>query len=129
LAIEHNSFLIINKKKYSAYQLKQIVMTMPNRHPFINFAFFMPKGGSLKLSDLIFSSIKYLDYDFTMKVRFYLNPKVKIHSDFSLIVLPECLESFTLESILDFLDLPCASNSNNNFIDFQLNKPFFIEYE
>ena len=49
LAIEHNSFLMINKVKYSAYQLKKMVMNLPEREHLISMAFFLPKGGNLRL--------------------------------------------------------------------------------
>lgn len=97
---------MINKVKFSAYQLKKIVLTLPDRHPFISFAFFLPTGGNLRLSELAFGNAKFLENDFLVKVILYLNKKIKIRSDFQLVVLPECLRDYDLDMIIDHLDLP-----------------------
>ena len=35
----------------------------------------------------------------------YLNPKIRIRSDFQLVVLPDCLRDYELEMLIDHLDL------------------------
>jgi len=40
----------------------------------------------------MFTSVEYLKYKFSVKVRDFLMKKIKINKDFSLILLPHCLK-------------------------------------
>jgi hypothetical protein len=95
LALEHNVFITINNKKHSAHHIKnEIVKKIQDDylHPLIDFAFFMPKGGNLNLADVCFHNIYKLDCELTRMVNRDLLSKSHIKSEFSLIILPECLK-------------------------------------
>lgn len=61
-------------------------------HPLIDYAFFLPNGGSLKLSELCFTSVADLQGSLSRKVKLNLIPKIKINEDFGLIMLPSSLK-------------------------------------
>lgn len=95
LALEHNVSINISHKTYTAYQIKnEIVLKIKDTylHSLIDFAFFLPKGGNLKLADVCFNNIYALDGEFTRKVKVELKHKIHMKSNYSLIVLPECLK-------------------------------------
>ena len=70
VALEQNTRIIINKHVYSAYQIKYDIIknvqgkppsttAIDNRflHSLIDFAFFLPRNGSLYLKDVVFMDI------------------------------------------------------------------------
>ena len=70
VALEQNTRITINKQVYSAYQIKYDIIKNLQRkhpsntavdnkflHPLIDFAFFLPRNGSLYLKDLIFMDV------------------------------------------------------------------------
>ena len=95
LALEQNVSIWINNQEHTAYHIKHNIvkkMKDDHLHPLIDFAFFMPKGGNLKLEDVCFDSIWKLDHSFRSLVNAFVSSKMYINSKFSLIMLPECLK-------------------------------------
>jgi hypothetical protein len=73
VALEQNTCISICGKKCSAFYIKhEIIKNVRNRppgifacdsnqlHPFIDLAFFMPKGGSLPLESVMFHDTEWL---------------------------------------------------------------------
>ena len=61
------------------------------REPLIDYAFFLPKPGSIFLSHLIFRNIRRLKYKLPVIVREQLKSKINMRADYNLQLLPESL--------------------------------------
>ena len=85
MALEQNTCIKINKQSFSAFKIKHEVIKnirnkQPNNficdqeylHPFIDLAFFLPKGGSLPLENVCFEDVIHLEEEFSR----YVNKKL-----------------------------------------------------
>lgn len=105
--MEQNSRMIIGQTMYSAYQIKNDILKnysgrKPDEftvdphylHPLIDFAFFMPKHNSMKMSDLVqtFNFVENFKNSFGRLVTNWIRDKLNVKYNFNLIRLPFCLK-------------------------------------
>jgi hypothetical protein len=114
IALQHHTKVVINGQPYTLFELKyDVIKNITGRpastftvdkehvHPLIDYAFFVPAAGSLKLASLCFTHVQHLQRDLGTHVKLKLMRKLQIRDDFGLIRLPsslqECFPSNTLK--------------------------------
>lgn len=104
IALQHHTKVIVNGQPYSLFELKyDVIKNIAGRpastfvvdkahvHPLIDYAFFVPTAGSLKLASLCFTHVQHLQRDLGTQVKLKLMRKLQIRDDFGLIRLPSSL--------------------------------------
>jgi hypothetical protein len=79
-------------------------------HPLIEYAFFLPYQGNLRLNQLCFTNVAHLSYQLARNVKQKLRNAIKVKEDFNIIMLPSSLRNcFTTDMLKISYDEPSAS--------------------
>lgn len=105
IAIMHNSSIILSGQTFTAYQIKHDVIKNLKRrpssswcvdhrfvHPLIEYAFFLPFQGNLRLNQLCFTNVAHLSYQLARNVNQKLRNQIKVKEHFNVIMLPASLK-------------------------------------